>query len=101
MINNRLADHRAQASHLICKPLWDMSAVQRKIGSPNSSSRQFILSYRFRISPSLFSDRISRSPSAVLVLIWGPQDLRRVLEQFWLSESGYRGLQQRAFREPD
>jgi hypothetical protein len=47
-MNDRLADHRAQASHSIRKPLWDMSALQRQIGSPNSSSHQFILSYRVR-----------------------------------------------------
>src|SRR5437667_12494594 len=40
MMDDSLADHRAQAGHSIREPFWDTSAVQRKIGSPSSSSHQ-------------------------------------------------------------
>ena len=57
VMNNRLADHRAQAGHSIREPLWDMSAVQRKIGSPNSSSHQSsCLPLRGLTIPSLYDD---------------------------------------------
>src|SRR5438067_7931359 len=40
VMDNCLADHRAQAGHPVREPFRDMSAVQRKIGSPSSSSHQ-------------------------------------------------------------
>src|SRR5437773_3166246 len=70
VMDNCLADHRAQAGHPVCEPLRDMSAVQRKIGSPSSSSHQSsCLSLNFHCPP--FKCRPPRHAAITACLLLG------------------------------
>jgi len=40
VMDNRFADHCAKTDHPIREPSRDVSAVQRKVGRPGSSSHQ-------------------------------------------------------------
>ena len=37
----RESEHRAEAGHAICQPLWDMPAMKRKIGTSSSLCHLF------------------------------------------------------------
>jgi hypothetical protein len=40
MMDDRLADHRAEPRHAIGQPFWDVAAMQRQIGASGFASHQ-------------------------------------------------------------
>ena len=40
MMDNRFADHRAEASHPVGKPPGNLSSVQRQVGDSSSQGHQ-------------------------------------------------------------
>src|ERR1700716_4372983 len=66
------ADHHAQAGHPIGEPLWNMPAVQRKIGSPSPSSHQPPRPVDLRlVTLSITEHHSARAPSHALQIAQG------------------------------
>src|SRR6516165_2439097 len=49
VVNNRLANDRAQASHTTCQPFWYVPAMQRQISTSRFAAHEFLASRAFAV----------------------------------------------------